>query len=187
MPETSTSLAQASLAASGSGAGWADFLLGDVQSWQANNSPLFGGRQKSPQVFIQDDIKLRPNLTVNLGLRYQIQRGWKEVQDRMGDFDPTIFNTVSGNDGAMWFAPANHRSQAQANVYSGVLPRVGFAILSSHNGYSRRMGNVHHPVECRSVWERKGHRIWTVRKRAGSDQWRHAAYHIFRSRSLLRH
>jgi Carboxypeptidase regulatory-like domain len=118
---------QASLAASGSGAGWADFLLGDVQSWQANNSPLFGGRQKSPQVFIQDDIKLRSNLTVNLGLRYQIQEGWKEVQNRLGDFDPTIFNTVSGNYGAMWFSPANHRSQAQANAYTGILPRLGFA------------------------------------------------------------
>jgi len=118
---------QASLAASGSGAGWADFLLGDVQSWGAANSSLFGGRQKSPQVFVQDDIKLRPNLTINLGVRYQIQEGWKEVHDRMGDFDPTIFNTASGNYGAMWFAPANHRTQAQANVYSGVLPRIGFA------------------------------------------------------------
>jgi hypothetical protein len=118
---------QASLAASGSGAGWADFLLGDMQSWGANNSQLFGGRQKSPQVFVQDDIKLRTNLTINLGVRYQIQEGWKEVHNRMGDFDPTIFNTVSGNNGAMWFAPANGRSQAQANVYSGVLPRVGFA------------------------------------------------------------
>ena len=118
---------QASLAASGSGAGWADFLLGDVQSWGANNSLLFGGRQKSPQVFIQDDYKVTPKLTVNLGLRYQIQEGWKEVHDRMGDFDPTIFNTLSGNYGAMWFAPANHRTQAQANVYTGILPRVGFA------------------------------------------------------------
>ncbi|HTA80356.1 MAG TPA: TonB-dependent receptor [Terracidiphilus sp.] len=118
---------QASLAASGSGAGWADFLLGDMQSWNANNSSLFGGRQKSPQVFAQDDIKLRTNLTINLGVRYQIQEGWKEVHNRMGDFDPTIFNTASGNYGAMWFDPANHRSQAQANVYSGVLPRVGFA------------------------------------------------------------
>lgn len=118
---------QASLAATGSGAGWADFLLGDMQSWGASNSQLFGGRQKSPQVFIQDDIKLRPNLTVNLGVRYQIQQGWSEVHNRMGDFDPTIFNTLSGNDGAMWFAPANHRTQAQANVYSGVLPRIGFA------------------------------------------------------------
>jgi hypothetical protein len=113
--------------ASGSGAGWADFLLGDVASWGAGNAPLFGGRQKSPQLFVQDDIKLRSNLTVNLGLRYQIQRGWNEVHGRMGDFDPTIPNSVSGNDGAMWFAPANHRTQAQANVYSGYLPRIGFA------------------------------------------------------------
>lgn len=118
---------QASLAASGSGAGWADFLLGDMQSWGAANSALFGGRQKSPQLFVQDDIKLRSNLTINLGVRYQIQEGWKEVHERLGGFDPTIFNTLSGNDGAMWFAPANHRTQAQANVYSGVLPRVGFA------------------------------------------------------------
>ena len=118
---------QASLAASGSGAGWADFLLGDVQSWGAGNSPLFGGRQKDPQLFIQDDIKLRPNFTVNVGLRYQIQGGWSEVHGRMGDFDPTIFNTASGNYGAMWFAPAHHRTQAQANVYSGLLPRLGFA------------------------------------------------------------
>ena len=118
---------QASLAASGSGAGWADFLLGDMQSWGAANSLLFGGRQKSPQLFIQDDIKVTPTFTLNLGLRYQIQEGWKEVQNRMGDFDPTIYNTLSGNYGAMWFAPANHRSQAQANVYSGVLPRFGFA------------------------------------------------------------
>src|SRR5579859_3264523 len=124
---------QASLAATGSGAGWADFLLGDAQSWGATNSPLFGGRQKSPQLFIQDDFKLRPNLTLNLGLRYQIQRGWNEVHGRMGDFDPTIFNTVSGTDGAMWFAPANHRTQAQANVYSGVLPRIGFAFTPKPN------------------------------------------------------
>jgi hypothetical protein len=118
---------QASLAATGSGAGWADFLLGDVQSWGAANSLLFGGRQKSPQLFIQDDIKLRPNLTVNLGLRYQIQEGWREVHNRIGDFDPAIFNTASDSYGAMWFAPANHRTQAQANVYTGFLPRIGFA------------------------------------------------------------
>jgi hypothetical protein len=124
---------QASLAATGSGAGWADFLLGDVQSWGAHTSPLFGGRQKSPQLFVQDDIKLRPNLTINVGLRYQIQEGWREVHNRIGDFDPTIFNTLSGNYGAMWFAPANHRTQAQANVYSGLLPRLGFAYSLPHS------------------------------------------------------
>lgn len=118
---------QANLAASGSGAGWADFLLGDAQSWGASNSQIYGSRQKSPQLFIQDDFKLRTNLTLNLGVRYQIQRGWDEVEGRLGDFDPTIFNQASGTNGAMWFAPANHRNATQATVYSGVLPRLGFA------------------------------------------------------------
>jgi hypothetical protein len=102
----SGSYTQASQTAIGSGGAWADFLLGDVNSWGVNpQSPVLGSRQKSPQVFIQDDFKLRPNLTLNLGLRYQIQRGWAEVKERLGDFDPTILNTVSGNYGAMWFAP----------------------------------------------------------------------------------
>lgn len=124
---------QANQNATGSGAGWADFLLGDVGSWGAANSPLFGGREKSPQLFIQDDYKIRSNLTLNLGIRYQIQRGWNEVQGRQGEFDPTIFNTASNSYGAMWFAPANHRTQTQANVYSGVLPRVGFAFTPKLN------------------------------------------------------
>ena len=130
----SGSYTQASQTAIGSGAAWADFLLGDVNSWGVNpQSPVLGSRQKSPQLFIQDDFKLRSNLTLNLGLRYQIQRGWGEVKERLGDFDPTIFNAVSGNNGAMWFAPANHRTTTQASVYSGVLPRIGFAYTPKPN------------------------------------------------------
>ena len=51
----------------------------------------------------------------------------------MGDFDPTIFNTASGNYGAMWFAPANHRTQAQANVYTRVSAAPRLRILSEIN------------------------------------------------------
>ncbi len=31
-------------------------------------------------MFVQDDYKISPNLTLNLGLRYQIQTGWSEVK-----------------------------------------------------------------------------------------------------------
>ena len=65
---------------SSTGAAYADFLLGQTQSWSANETPEYGGRLKLPQMFVQDDYKVRPNLTVNLGLRYQIQTGWSEVK-----------------------------------------------------------------------------------------------------------
>jgi hypothetical protein len=108
------------------GLGYADFLLGAVASWSAGYTPITGARQKSPQVFVQDDIKLRPNFTVNLGLRFERQAGWSETANRLGTFDPTLQNPLSGNLGAMWISPANGRSALMdgVNVW---LPRVSFA------------------------------------------------------------
>jgi hypothetical protein len=124
---------QLSAAGNATGNVYADFLLGDVQSWRANNQPMAGGRQKSPQFFVQDDIKLRPNLTLNLGLRYQIQGGWSEVHNQQGTFDPTIMNDKVGRLGAMWFAGQTSRNQLQANIYDIFLPRVGFAWTARRN------------------------------------------------------
>ncbi len=46
-----------------SGNAYADFLLGTMQNWNAQQTPEFAGRQKAPQMFVQDDWKLAPNLT----------------------------------------------------------------------------------------------------------------------------
>ncbi len=111
---------------------YADFLLGYINNWQANESPEYGARLKSPQMFIQDDFKVRPNLTVNLGLRYQINHGWNEIRGNITSFDPTVPNpgaTPANALGASWFASthANGRTALEANVYNTFLPRVGFA------------------------------------------------------------
>ncbi len=108
---------------------YADFLLGYINNWSASVSPEYGGRLKSPQIFIQDDFKLRPNLTLNLGLRYQINHGWNEVTGNITTFDPTVMNPATNTPGASWFASthANGRTALQANVYNTILPRVGFS------------------------------------------------------------
>ena len=113
----------------GTGMEYADFLLGYANTWNASVSPEYGGRLKSPQMFIQDDFKLRPNLTLNLGLRYQINHGWNEVTGNIASFDPTVTNPATGTPGAYWFASthANGRTALEANVYNTVLPRVGFS------------------------------------------------------------
>jgi Carboxypeptidase regulatory-like domain len=119
----------------GTGMEYADFLLGYINSWNAGVSPEYGGRLKSPQMFVQDDFKLRPNLTINLGVRYQINHGWNEVHGNITSFDPTVLNPATGTDGASWFASthANGRTALEANVYNTILPRVGFSWATRPN------------------------------------------------------
>jgi hypothetical protein len=122
------------MAAIDSSTGWdyADFLLGDVNTWTASVTPEYGARLKSPQFFAQDDFKVTPTLTLNLGIRYQFTHGWSEVHGNIDSFDPNVKNT-DGTSGAMWYAVthANGRSALQQDSYNTWLPRVGFSWLAN--------------------------------------------------------
>jgi hypothetical protein len=121
------------------GTGLADFLLGDVHNWAATNQITSYMRLKSPQLFVQDDFKLRPNLTLNLGLRYVATTGMSELKNSLGGFDPTKTLVCSvdrngkpcgadnGTLGSLWFAPQDNRNTLQKPIYDIFLPRVGFA------------------------------------------------------------
>jgi hypothetical protein len=120
---------------------YSDFLQGFSAMWWGNRSAEFGARIKNPQAFVQDDIKLRPNLTLNLGLRWAGNTGFHEVKGNMTTFDPTVVNGApaswvdrNGNPsasqlGGIWygFSKANGRDSLQAPVYTTFLPRVGFS------------------------------------------------------------
>ena len=131
--------AQNGAAAGTTGASLADFLLGDVQKWSATNQATSYARLKSPQFFVQDDFKLRPNLTLNLGLRYVATTGFHEKYNSLGGFDPTLTlrcnvdlngtpcGAANGSLGSMWFAPQNGRDSLQKPIHNIFLPRVGFS------------------------------------------------------------
>jgi hypothetical protein len=120
---------------SASGQPYADFLLGYAQSWKASVTPESGWRLKKPQMFVQDDWKLHPNLTINLGFRYEISHGMNEVTGNLTSFDPTVTNPGSGTLGAQWYGStaANGRTALQHNIFSTALPRVGFAWAEKPN------------------------------------------------------
>jgi len=128
-PTGSPTTAQCAAPNTSSGEEYADFLLGYAADWNATIDPETGVRLKKPQMFVQDDWKLRPNLTVNLGLRYEISHGYTEVKGNIASFDPAVTNPATNTLGAYWFdaTKANGRGSEMQNVFSTVLPRVGFA------------------------------------------------------------
>lgn len=110
------------------GSPYADFLLGYTNSWSAGFSPEYGGRLKDPGLFVQDDWKLTPKLTLNLGLRWEGRTGWSDSTKNERTFDPTITNPATNSPGAMWYAltHVNGRTALQASKWSNWLPRAGF-------------------------------------------------------------
>jgi hypothetical protein len=114
---------------SSTGDAYADFLLGYVNSWSASEHPEYGGRQKGGAAFVQDDWKVNPKLTLNLGLRWEGRTGWSEVSGNSLTFDPTLINPANNELGAMWYQSThtNGRKALEASRFNNWLPRIGIA------------------------------------------------------------
>lgn len=66
--------------ASLSGSQFASALLGVVNDGNASISPMFRNAYQQWGLFVQDDIKLTRNLTLNLGMRYEYENAPKDDQ-----------------------------------------------------------------------------------------------------------
>lgn len=114
------------------GDGYASFLLGRVQSASLNLPFVSNSRKPYWGFFMQDDVRITPALTLNLGVRYEITVAPTETQDQYALVDLATPNPAAGNRaGALVFAGSGagrvgSRRLAETD-FSAFGPRFGFA------------------------------------------------------------
>jgi outer membrane receptor protein involved in Fe transport len=106
---------------SGTGLSYADGLLGMVQSNQLTNVHFVDQRLWMLAAFFEDDWKVTPKLTLNLGLRYDFATPALNGKDQMANFDAATGSLVFARSGGL-----RSRSLVETNS-KNFGPRFGFA------------------------------------------------------------
>jgi hypothetical protein len=121
-------------------ASMADFLLGYVANYSIDPAVfVWGARKKEGSWFVQDDWKLTPKLTLNLGIRQDIQMSWHEVQNRYAMFSPGVLNTFTPTYAAnlppetVLGGLVYGVTQTNGNKLWNFAPRLGFAWTPFNN------------------------------------------------------
>jgi hypothetical protein len=108
------------------GHAFASFLLGAANSASHGISELTQGfRQPLHALYVMDDWKITPKLTLNAGLRWEIITPFYEVTGRMSEVDLTVPNPEAGNrPGALVAANGGRFSDTYWKEFG---PRLGLA------------------------------------------------------------
>ncbi|HWB96786.1 MAG TPA: TonB-dependent receptor, partial [Bryobacteraceae bacterium] len=119
-------------ASSTAGNGMATLLLG-VPSGSLVNQPAIASRNSYWAGFFQDDWKITRRLTLNLGLRYEVNMPRTERWDRISIFEVNAASPIASQvssipnlRGAMNFRSADDRRLTSVDA-NNIAPRFGFA------------------------------------------------------------
>ncbi len=105
----------------------ATFLLGAVSSGSLNYGISKADGFRYYAGFVQDDFKVKPRLTLNLGLRYDYIGAPTERFSRYSNFDPSAINKLTNLPGAVKFAGADFGNTVYPAGKKNFAPRIGFA------------------------------------------------------------
>jgi len=117
---------------SNSGFGYASFYLGAATSATIKLSEVLGWRVKYYAGFVQDDWKITPKLTANLGFRYEIPTPVTEASSKQSFVDTTLANSGAGGlPGAYVFMGTGTgrtgQHGSQDTFHNSYGPRIGLA------------------------------------------------------------
>ena len=99
----------------------ADFLFGNRSSYSLTTFAIVNIRQQYNFMYVQDDIKVSPKLTLNVGARYELVTPQYERDNKLANFNPATDSLVQASNGSV-------ASRAQVDIpKKDIAPRFGFA------------------------------------------------------------
>jgi hypothetical protein len=99
----------------------ADFIFGLPSGIGLGNDVVTNLRQHVHSLYFQDDFRVTPKLTLNMGLRWEFATPLWERDNNWSDFDPTTDTMVRATNGSLY-----NRTLVQPD-YKDFGPRLGMA------------------------------------------------------------
>jgi carboxypeptidase family protein len=129
-----------------SGHPYADFLLG-VPTTAARAFPPIGNKRYrwTYDFFTQDDWKVTQNMTLSLGVRYDLHPGWIERDDRQAFFDFASGKIVVPDDGVSQVSPLLPAGYVNVVTASSVGLPSRTLLRTDRNNIAPRLGVAYRP------------------------------------------
>src|SRR5262245_825681 len=99
----------------------ADFMFGARSQYELADLLVVNLRQRLHYAYLQDDFKVSPKLTLNLGVRYEFSTPLYEDQNRLSNYDPQTNSIIRAKDGSLY-----DRGLVDPD-FNNFAPRLGFA------------------------------------------------------------
>ncbi len=141
----------------------ADFVTGRAYNYTETALDPFGQyRWHNIEPYVQDQFKLRPNLTLTAGVRYEYYQPEYEQHNLFGSFDPTLYNPaqapVVNSDGSLVPGTGN---LLNGIIVAGKNSPYGRALFPSRtNVFAPRIGLVWDPSNAGKMSVRAGYGVF---------------------------